>query len=93
MKQNIHPAVAAVIIVVALALLIGWGIKATGPQHEPIKEPIDMSKMMRGGGSGGGAPGSGGTPGPGGAPGSAGAPGSGGAPASSGTAPGSAGTP
>jgi hypothetical protein len=46
MKKSIHPAVAAVIIVAALALVIKLGWKSLGPQHEQITTPIDMGKMM-----------------------------------------------
>jgi hypothetical protein len=46
MKKGVSPVVAAVVIVVALVLVIGWGWKSLGPQHELTKEPIDMGKMM-----------------------------------------------
>jgi hypothetical protein len=46
MKQNVSPVVAAIIIVVAIAALIRFGWKSLGPQHEPVKEPFDMGKMM-----------------------------------------------
>jgi energy-converting hydrogenase Eha subunit F len=46
MKMNLHPAVAAVIIVVFLAVVIRFGWKSLGPQHEQITKPIDMGKMM-----------------------------------------------
>lgn len=46
MKKSIHPAVAAVIVIAALALVVKLGWKSLGPQHEQITEPIDMGKMM-----------------------------------------------
>lgn len=48
MKQNVNPVVVAIAIIAALALIIKFGWSSLGPQHETVKEPFDMGKVMKG---------------------------------------------
>ncbi len=46
MKQSLNPAVAGVIVVIAVVVL-GWFLyNKTGPRTDGPKEPINMGKMM-----------------------------------------------
>ena len=48
MNIKLHPAVAAVIIIIALAVTVGLVFKLAGPREDGAKTPVDMGKFMGG---------------------------------------------
>jgi hypothetical protein len=46
-KQNINPAVAAVLIVIVVVVAVVWGWRLMGPRTDGPKEPVNMGEMMK----------------------------------------------